>query len=100
MNKKNNQQKTELASWFHTAVPVLIEFGCEKCSAHNTINGTLEPISRLAYVSDDLGRIVKIMLKRAAGTKRIALVQVDDEMRKPITFRSRHVKARKPISNA
>ncbi|MBN2262220.1 MAG: efflux RND transporter periplasmic adaptor subunit [Prolixibacteraceae bacterium] len=84
MNKKTNQQKTELASMVSSAVPVQIDVvGEETFSTQFTSNGTLEPIRELAYVSDVSGRILKILVDKGSWVQKgQTLIQVDDEMLK------------------
>jgi membrane fusion protein, multidrug efflux system len=84
MNKKTNQQKTELASMVTSAVPVQIDVvGEETFSTQFSSNGTLEPIRELAYVSDVSGRVLKIMVEKGTWVQKgQTLVQVDDEMLK------------------
>lgn len=84
MNKKANQQKTELASMVSTAVPVQIDVvGEEMFSTQFTSNGVLEPIRELSYVSDVSGRIVSIAVEKGAWVQKgQTLIHVDDEMLK------------------
>lgn len=84
MNKKTNQQKTELASMVSSAVPVQIDVvGEETFNTNFTSNGTLEPIRELAYVSDVSGRIIKILVDKGSWVQKgQILAQVDDEMLK------------------
>lgn len=84
MNKKTNQQKTELASLVTSAVPVQIDVVTEEnFSTQFTSNGTLEPIRELAYVSDVSGRVLKILVEKGSWVQKgQTLIQVDDEMLK------------------
>jgi RND family efflux transporter MFP subunit len=82
MNKRTNQQKTELASVVSTAVPVQIDVvGEETFTTEFSSNGTLEPIKELAYVSDVSGRIVNIIVDKGDWVQKgQTLINVDDEM--------------------
>lgn len=84
MNKKSNQQKTELASMVATAVPVQIEMVGEEVFTTDFIsNGILEPIRELSYVSDVSGRVVSILVEKGSWvTKGQTLIKVDDELLK------------------
>ncbi len=82
MNKRTNQQKTELASMVATAVPVQIDVANEETfTTEFTSNGTLEPIKELAYVSDVSGRIVNIAVEKGDWVQKgQTLISVDDEL--------------------
>lgn len=82
MNKRTNQQKTELASVVSTAVPIQIDVVSEETfTTEFSSNGTLKPIKELAYVSDVSGRIVNILVDKGDWVQKgQTLISVDDEM--------------------
>ncbi len=84
LNKKANQQKTELASLVSTAIPVQLDVVVEEAfTTQFTSNGVLEPIKELSYVSDVAGRVVRIAVEKGDRVQKgQTLVQVDDEMLK------------------
>lgn len=84
MNKKNNQQKTELASMVTKAVPVQIDVvGEEEFTTDFVSNGILEPIRELSYVSDVSGRVVSIAVEKGSVVRKgQTLINVDDELLK------------------
>jgi len=84
MNKKNNREKTSLATVEQAAVPVQVDVVKEEYFTTAFIsNGTLEPVRELAYVSDVTGRIMNILADKGAWvSKGQTLIQVDDEMLK------------------
>ncbi len=84
MNKKSNQQKTELASMVSSTVPVQIDVvGEEMYNTQFTSNGILEPTRELTYVSDVSGRIISIAVEKGTWVQKgQTLIHVDDEMLK------------------
>ncbi|MBP7508996.1 MAG: efflux RND transporter periplasmic adaptor subunit [Prolixibacteraceae bacterium] len=84
MNKKTNQQKTELASMVATAVPVQIDVVGEEVFTTDFIsNGVLEPIRELSFVSDVSGRVVSIAVEKGSWVQKgQKLINIDDEMLK------------------
>lgn len=84
MNKKANQQKTDLASTLSLAVPVQIDVvKAESFSTSFISNGTLKPIKELAYVSDVSGRVINILVDKGAWIQKgQLLLSIDDEMLK------------------
>ena len=84
MNKKTNQQKTDLASVVSSSIPVQIDVvKKEEYTTDFKSNGTIEPIKELVYVSDVSGRIINILIDKGAWvSKGQTLINVDDEMLK------------------
>ena len=84
MNKRTNQQKTDLASVVSSSIPVQIDVvKQEEYTTDFKSNGTLEPIKELVYVSDVSGRVINILIDKGAWVlKEQTLINVDDEMLK------------------
>lgn len=84
MNKRTNQQKTDLASVVSSSIPVQIDVvKKEEYTTDFKSNGTIEPIKELVYVSDVSGRIINILIDKGAWvSKGQTLINVDDEMLK------------------